>query len=67
MATLVVEKEGIGLATQILFWEEGYHGEEIYLEEFFMTKLKYIHMNPERAGIVLKEEGYLNSFAVIIM
>lgn len=46
---------------KIWFWEEGYHGEEIYSEEFFMTKLKYIHMNPVRAGIVLKEEEYLNS------
>ena len=26
-----------------------------------MTKLKYIHMNPVRDGIVLKEEQYLNS------
>ena len=41
---------------RIWFWEEGYHGEEIYSEEFFMTKFKYIHMNPVRAGIVLKEE-----------
>ena len=32
-----------------------------------MTKLRYIHMNPVRAGIVEKEEEYLNSFAVIIM
>lgn len=43
------------------FWEEGYLGEEIYSEEFFMTKLKYIHMYPVRSGIVLKEEEYLNS------
>ena len=55
------EKERIGLATQIWFWEEGYHGEEIYSEEFFMTKLSYIHMNPVRAGLVVKEEEYLNS------
>ena len=46
---------------KIWFWEDGYHGEEIYSEEFFMTKLKYIHMNPVRAGIVLKEEEYLYS------
>lgn len=51
----------------IWFWEEGYRGEEIYSEDFFMTKLKYIHMNPVRAGIVLKEEEYINSFVVIIM
>ena len=46
---------------KIWFWEEGYHGEEIYSEEFFMTKLNYIHLNPVRAGNVLKEEEYLNS------
>jgi hypothetical protein len=62
----LLKKEIIGLATQIWFWEEGYHGEEIYSEEFFMTKLTgvasdYIHMNPVRAGIVLKEEEYLYS------
>lgn len=27
----------------------------------------YIHLNPVRAGIVEKEEEYLNSFALIIM
>jgi putative transposase len=46
---------------KIWFWEEGYHGEEIYSEDFFMTKLKYMHLNPVMAGIVLKEEEYLNS------
>lgn len=46
---------------KVWFWEEGYHGEEIYSEEFFLTKLKYMHLNPVRAGIVLKEEEYLNS------
>ena len=63
----LLKKEGIGLATQIWFWDEGYHGEEIYSVEFFMTKLRYIHMNPVRSGIVEKQEEYLNSFAVIIM
>ena len=46
---------------KIWFWEEGYHGEEIEKDDFFQTKLKYIHMNPVRAGIVEKEEEYLNS------
>jgi hypothetical protein len=27
----------------------------------------YIHMNPERAGIVEKEEEFLNSFGMIFM
>jgi putative transposase len=46
---------------KVWFWEEGYHGEEIYSEEFFKSKLNYIHLNPVRAGLVEKEEEYLNS------
>lgn len=45
----------------IMFWEEGYHGEEIFSKEFYDTKLNYIHLNPVRAGIVEKEEEYLYS------
>ena len=45
----------------IWFWEEGYHGEEVFSQAFFDSKLNYIHMNPVRAGLVEKEEEYLNS------
>ena len=45
----------------IWFWEEGYHGEEIFSKSFFDTKVNYIHQNPVRAGIVQKEEEYINS------
>ena len=48
---------------KIWFWEEGYHGEEIYSQEFFDIKMNYIHQNPVRAGIVEKEEEYLYSSA----
>jgi len=48
---------------KIWLWEEGYHGEEIYTQEFFDIKMDYIHFNPVRAGIVEKEEEYLNSSA----
>ena len=48
---------------KIWFWEEGYHGEEVFTQGFFDIKLNYIHMNPVRAGIVEKEEEYLNSSA----
>lgn len=48
---------------RIWFWEEGYHGEEIFTKDFFDTKKNYIHMNPVRAGIVEKEEDYLFSSA----
>ncbi len=45
----------------IWFWEEGYHGEEIFTKSFFNSKLNYIHQNPVRAGFVEKEEEYLYS------
>jgi putative transposase len=45
----------------IWFWEEGYHGEEIFTKEFFNSKLNYIHLNPVRAGLVEKEEEYVYS------
>ncbi|MDN4166215.1 transposase [Cytophagales bacterium LB-30] len=48
---------------RVWFWEEGYHGEEIWDKPFFQSKLDYIHLNPVRAGIVAKEEDYLNSSA----
>ncbi len=57
----LLKKEENRAGVPVWFWEEGYHGEEIYSEEFFLTKLKYMHLNPVRAGIVLKEEEYLNS------
>ncbi|HTF82404.1 MAG TPA: transposase [Cytophagales bacterium] len=51
---------------RIWFWEEGYHGEQIFDVGFYESKLNYIHMNPVRAGIVEKEEEYLNSSASAI-
>ena len=56
--TKVLNYEG-----RIWFWNEGYHGEEIYSMEFFETKMNYIHLNPVRAKLVEKEEEYLNSSA----
>lgn len=48
---------------KVWFWQSGYHGEEITSESFYETKMNYIHENPVRAGIVEKEEEYLNSSA----
>ena len=48
---------------KIWFWEEGYHGEEIYSKEFYEIKRDYIHANPVKAGIVDKEEDYIYSSA----
>lgn len=48
---------------RIWFWEEGYHGLEVYSLEFFNQKSNYIHLNPVRGGLVEKEEEYLWSSA----
>ncbi len=45
----------------IWFWEKGYHGIEIFSQKFLESKINYIHLNPVKAGIVEKEEEYLNS------
>ncbi len=45
----------------IVFWQEGYHGEEITSSAFYKIKENYIHLNPVRAGIVLREEEYIYS------
>ena len=41
------------------FWRDGNHPEEIYSDEFFWTKLNYIHLNPVRQAIVNKSHHYL--------
>lgn len=46
------------------FWQEGYHPELIYLHDFYMQKLNYIHNNPVRQEIVAQPEEYLYSSAV---
>jgi putative transposase len=50
-------------SSKIQFWQKGYHGKEIFSDEFFESKLTYIHENPVKAGIVNKEEGYILSSA----
>lgn len=47
----------------IWFWKEGYHGEEVYSQNFYDLKANYIHQNPVKAGIVEREEDYLWSSA----
>ncbi|MCU0334745.1 MAG: hypothetical protein MUF62_06800 [Chitinophagaceae bacterium] len=60
-------KEWLSLVLQhrghIWFWEEGYHGEAIYTDDFFLSKLNYLHQNPVRAGLVEYPEHYLHSSA----
>ncbi|WP_321827243.1 REP-associated tyrosine transposase [Maribacter dokdonensis] len=46
------------------FWKYGNHPEEVYSEKFLWSKLDYIHMNPVRAGLVVKASDYSNSSAI---
>lgn len=45
------------------FWQISNHFEEVFSEDFFWTKINYIHMNPVRAGLVSKASDYLYSSA----
>jgi putative transposase len=44
-------------------WTHENHAEEIFSPEFTLQKIKYIHENPVRAGIVSYPEHYLYSSA----
>ena len=44
-------------------WTGNNHPEEIHSEPFLQTKLKYIHENPTRAGLVAEPSHYLYSSA----
>lgn len=45
------------------FWKEGYHGDEVYSDSFYESKVQYIHQNPVKAGIVQEGDAYLLSSA----
>jgi len=45
------------------FWTHDNHAELLYSNSFIEQKLKYIHDNPVRAGLVQKAEDYLYSSA----
>ncbi|SDB51935.1 REP element-mobilizing transposase RayT [Flavobacteriaceae bacterium MAR_2010_188] len=45
------------------FWKYGNHPEEIHSEKFMWRKLDYIHLNPVRAGLVVKASDYCYSSA----
>ena len=44
-------------------WTHENHAEIVYSNSFMDSKIKYLHENPIRAGIVEKEEDYLYSSA----
>ncbi len=44
-------------------WQDGYHAEHIYSNEFIKQKLNYIHQNPVVEKIVASAEDYVFSSA----
>ena len=44
-------------------WTHENHAEECFSPYFTLQRIKYIHENPVRAGIVEREENYLYSSA----
>lgn len=44
--------------TEFQFWTHDNHAEYLFSEKFIEQKLRYIHNNPVKAGIVLKAEDY---------
>jgi hypothetical protein len=44
-------------------WTHENHAEQLWLNEFIMSKIDYIHQNPVRTGIVSKPEDYIYSSA----
>ncbi len=54
----------IAIGTNYQIWTHENHAEECFSPSFTTSKIKYIHDNPVRAGIVESPEEYLYSSAV---
>ena len=48
---------------QYKVWQDGYHAEVIFLENFLKEKINYIHQNPVEEKIVMHPEDYYFSSA----
>lgn len=44
-------------------WQYGNHAEEIYKKKLLWSKLDYVHLNPVRAGFVVRASDYVYSSA----
>lgn len=49
--------------TNYKVWQDGNHAIELYNEHFTWRKIRYIHLNPVRAGLVTQEEYWKYSSA----
>ena len=57
------EAASIERNTNLKIWQDGYHPEIIFSNDFFFQKLNYIHQNPVVAGFVSNPEDYYFSSA----
>ncbi|SFB54136.1 hypothetical protein [Algoriphagus aquimarinus] len=57
------KRSGVPIAIGIQFWTHDNHAIELYRPEMIESRMKYIHENPVRAGIVEKPEDFLYSSA----
>jgi putative transposase len=48
-------------------WQDGFRSIRLRSEEMFWQKVKYIHLNPVRAGLVEAPEAYLWSSAALFL
>ena len=46
------------------FWQEGNNAQQIYLYDYYIRKLNYIHHNPVKAEFVNRPEDYRYSSAI---
>ena len=46
------------------FWQEGNDAQQIYLYDYYLQKLNYIHQNPVKAEFVNQPEEYRYSSAI---
>jgi len=46
------------------FWQQENHPIECLINEILQSKIKYLHENPVRAGLVRKESDYVYSSGV---
>jgi REP element-mobilizing transposase RayT len=48
---------------EIAFWQRGFHPKAVFSEQVFLQKMKYLHENPVRKGLVRRPEHWWYSSA----
>ena len=55
--------EHLSRPQQYKVWQDGYHAEEVFSNDWIKEKIKYIHQNPVKEMIVTEPENYYFSSA----